>query len=91
MQGKKSGGAYHAAVREENKKAIEERLSFKPVTGRFSRFARLAGLGARLSTEVVSKGVKKLAGSTEGILGQAGAEKLVATLGEMKGVAMKVG
>ena len=64
---------------------------FKPATGRFSRFARLAGLGARLSTEVVSKGVKKLAGSTEGLLGQAGAEKLVATLGEMKGVAMKLG
>ncbi len=64
---------------------------FKPSTGRFSRFARLAGLGARLSTEVVSKGVKKLAGSTEGILGNAGAEKLVATLGEMKGLAMKLG
>jgi predicted unusual protein kinase regulating ubiquinone biosynthesis (AarF/ABC1/UbiB family) len=66
-------------------------VSYKPATGRLSRFARLAGLGARLSTEVVSKGVKKLAGSTEGIIGQAGAEKLVATLGEMKGLAMKVG
>ncbi|MBS1150101.1 MAG: Ubiquinone biosynthesis monooxygenase UbiB [Myxococcaceae bacterium] len=64
---------------------------FKPATGRFTRFARLAGLGARLSTEVVSKGVKKLAGSTEGLLGHAGAEKLVATLGEMKGLAMKLG
>ncbi len=64
---------------------------FKPATGRFSRFARLAGLGARLSTEVVSKGVKKLAGSTEGLLGTAGAEKLVSTLGEMKGLAMKLG
>ncbi len=64
---------------------------FKPSTGRFSRFARLAGLGARLSTEVMSKGVKKLAGSTEGLLGNAGAEKLVATLGEMKGLAMKLG
>ena len=64
---------------------------FKPSTGRFSRFARLAGLGARLSTEVMSKGVKKLAGSTEGLIGNAGAEKLVATLGEMKGLAMKLG
>jgi predicted unusual protein kinase regulating ubiquinone biosynthesis (AarF/ABC1/UbiB family) len=64
---------------------------FKPATGRLSRFARLAGLGARLSTEVMSKGVKRLAGSTEGLLGNAGAEKLVATLGEMKGLAMKLG
>ena len=39
----------------------------------------------------MTKGVKKLAGSTEGLLGNAGAEKLVATLGEMKGLAMKVG
>ena len=66
---------------------------FKPSTSRFTRFARLAGLGARLSTEVMSQGVKKLAfaRSTEGLLGHVGAEKLVETLGEMKGLAMKLG
>jgi predicted unusual protein kinase regulating ubiquinone biosynthesis (AarF/ABC1/UbiB family) len=88
---KKSGALTTAPYSLRTRKAIEERLSFKPVTGRLSRFARLAGLGARLSTQVVAKGVKKLAGSTEGLIGQEGAEKLVATLGEMKGLAMKMG
>lgn len=64
---------------------------YKPTTGRFARFTKLAGLGARLSTEVVGKGVKALRGKSEGLLGAGAAEKLVATLGDMKGLAMKLG
>ncbi len=64
----------------------------QPTGGRFKRLAKLAGLGARLSTEVASRGVKRLAGeSAASILSSAGAEKLVATLGELKGLAMKAG
>lgn len=61
--------------------------------GRFGRFARLAGLSAKLSTEVVAKGVRRVAGSEPGapLLGAGAAEKLVATLGELKGLAMKMG
>lgn len=88
-------------MQSENKKAIalhtpatpvSDDEKYAPATGRFTRFARLAGLGARLSTEVAGKGLKKLAGSAaEGLIGHAGAEKLVETLGEMKGLAMKLG
>lgn len=62
-----------------------------PSGGRFKRLAKLAGLGARLSTDLATRGVKRLSGDTAGILSSAGAEKLVSTLGELKGLAMKVG
>ncbi|MFT3839425.1 MAG: AarF/ABC1/UbiB kinase family protein [Myxococcaceae bacterium] len=62
-----------------------------PSGGRFKRLAKLAGLGARLSTDLATRGVKRLSGETAGILSSAGAEKLVSTLGELKGLAMKVG
>lgn len=83
-------------MRQGNEKAIgllvlSDDDKYAPTTGRLGRFARLAGLGARLSTEVAGKGLKKLAGGAEGLLGHAGAEKLVETLGEMKGLAMKLG
>ena len=63
-------------------------------TGRLGRLARLASMGARLSTDVVSRGVKRLRNADAddlSALGPAAAEKLVATLGELKGLAMKMG
>ena len=61
-------------------------------TGRFSRLAKLASMSAKLSTDVVSRGVKRLTGNDdESILGAGAAEKLVATLGDLKGLAMKIG
>lgn len=62
-------------------------------TGRLSRLARLASLSARLSQDVVTRGVKRFTGGSEGesLLGESAAEKLVATLGDLKGLAMKLG
>jgi len=60
--------------------------------GRFARFRKLAGLTASLSADALARGVKKLSGSEpEPALSQATAERLAATLGEMKGAAMKLG
>lgn len=61
-------------------------------TGRFARLAKLAKMSARLSTDVVSRGVNRLRGKDEeSMLGAGAAEKLVATLGDLKGLAMKIG
>ncbi len=49
-------------------------------------------MSARLSSDVVVRGVKRLAGQDrESFLGEGAAEKLVATLGDLKGLAMKIG
>jgi predicted unusual protein kinase regulating ubiquinone biosynthesis (AarF/ABC1/UbiB family) len=61
-------------------------------TGRFARLAKLATMSAKLSTDVVSRGVNRLRGKDdESMLGAGAAEKLVATLGDLKGLAMKIG
>lgn len=61
-------------------------------TGRFARLAKLATMSAKLSTDVVAAGVKRLRGDEdESFLGAGAAEKLVATLGDLKGLAMKIG
>lgn len=61
-------------------------------TGRFARLAKLATMSAKLSTDVVSRGVKRFTGKDdESLLGTGAAEKLVATLGDLKGLAMKIG
>src|SRR5271165_7192117 len=62
-----------------------------PPSSRFKRLSKLAGLGAALSTDAVARGVKRLAGADPTGLSQAAAEKLVATLGGLKGAAMKLG
>lgn len=60
--------------------------------GRFSRLAKLASMSAKLSTDVVSRGVKKLRGDeAASLLSAESARKLVATLGDLKGLAMKLG
>lgn len=69
---------------------------YKPSTGRFARLAKLATLSAKLSTDVGARVVKRFArkdGEDESVslLGQGAAEKLVATLGDLKGLAMKIG
>ena len=65
--------------------------SNEPPQGRFSRFRKLASLSASLGTSVVTRGVKRLAGGEAEMFGKGAAEKLVATLGDLKGAAMKIG
>lgn len=60
-------------------------------TSRFKRFAKLASMSARMSAGVAARGLKRFSGSDESILSAASAEKLVATLGDLKGLAMKMG
>jgi predicted unusual protein kinase regulating ubiquinone biosynthesis (AarF/ABC1/UbiB family) len=62
-----------------------------PPKGRFTRFRKLATLSAQLGAEVLTKGVKRLAGQDPELLSTGAAEKLVATLGDLKGAAMKFG
>ncbi len=69
---------------------------YKPSTGRFARLAKLASLSARLSTGVGARAIKRFTGKggeddSVSMLGSGAAEKLVATLGDLKGVAMKIG
>jgi predicted unusual protein kinase regulating ubiquinone biosynthesis (AarF/ABC1/UbiB family) len=61
-----------------------------PPSGRFSRFRKLATLSARLSADAVGAGIKKLTGQDEGFP-TVSAERIVEALGEMKGLAMKLG
>ncbi|HYO57468.1 AarF/ABC1/UbiB kinase family protein [Archangium sp.] len=62
-----------------------------PPQGRFSRFRKLAGLSAQISADVLKSGAKRLVGQEPELLSRAAAEKLVSTLGELKGAAMKLG
>jgi predicted unusual protein kinase regulating ubiquinone biosynthesis (AarF/ABC1/UbiB family) len=62
-----------------------------PPASRFKRFRRLAGLGAALGSDAVARGMKRLAGADPTGLSMGAAEKLVATLGDLKGAAMKLG
>ncbi|MFL5320204.1 MAG: ABC1 kinase family protein [Myxococcaceae bacterium] len=60
-------------------------------SGRFARFRKLASLSASLAADAAGKSVKRLTGSDPLELSKGTAEKLVAALGEMKGMAMKLG
>jgi predicted unusual protein kinase regulating ubiquinone biosynthesis (AarF/ABC1/UbiB family) len=62
-----------------------------PTQGRFTRFRKLAGLSAQLGADVLKNGAKRLVGEEPELLSKAAAEKLVSTLGELKGAAMKLG
>jgi predicted unusual protein kinase regulating ubiquinone biosynthesis (AarF/ABC1/UbiB family) len=62
-----------------------------PPTSRLSRIRKIAGLSAQLSGEMLSRGVRKLAGADPTGLSVSAAEKLVSTLGDLKGAAMKLG
>jgi predicted unusual protein kinase regulating ubiquinone biosynthesis (AarF/ABC1/UbiB family) len=62
-----------------------------PTQGRLSRFRKLAGLSAQLGADVLKNGAKRLVGEEPEFLSKAAAEKLVSTLGELKGAAMKLG
>lgn len=64
----------------------------KVSSSRFTRLAKLASLSARLSGEAVRSGVRRFTSVPDGpVFGAGAAEKLVATLGDLKGLAMKVG
>ncbi|MCP3168824.1 ABC1 kinase family protein [Myxococcus qinghaiensis] len=62
-----------------------------PPQGRFTRLRKLAGLSMQVGTDVLKSSAKRLAGGTPELLSKSSAEKLVATLGELKGAAMKLG
>ncbi|MBF5043545.1 AarF/ABC1/UbiB kinase family protein [Aggregicoccus sp. 17bor-14] len=62
-----------------------------PPSGRFDRFRRLAGLGAQLGVDALRGGARRLTGGEAELLSRGTAEKLVATLGDLKGAAMKLG
>jgi len=63
-----------------------------PPQGRFHRFRKLAGLTAQLGGEVLGKGARRLVGAGDGeLLSRSATEKLVETLGDLKGAAMKFG
>jgi predicted unusual protein kinase regulating ubiquinone biosynthesis (AarF/ABC1/UbiB family) len=62
-----------------------------PPQGRFTRFRKLAGLSAQLGAEVLKSGARRVVGQEEELFSKGMAEKLVATLGDLKGAAMKFG
>ncbi len=62
-----------------------------PPVGRFNRFRKMASVSARLGTDVLTRGVKRLAGQEAALMTRGTAEKLVSTLGDLKGAAMKIG
>ena len=62
-----------------------------PPSSRFARLRKLAGLGAQLGSDALARGVKRLAGSDPNTISRGTAEKLVETLGDLKGAAMKLG
>ncbi|MBM7119366.1 ABC1 kinase family protein [Archangium primigenium] len=62
-----------------------------PTQGRFTRFRKLAGLSAQLGADVLKSGARKLVGQEADLMSLSAAEKLVSTLGELKGAAMKFG
>lgn len=62
-----------------------------PPQGRFTRFRKLAGLSAQLGADVLKSGARRLTGQDSELLSKGMAEKLVATLGDLKGAAMKFG
>jgi predicted unusual protein kinase regulating ubiquinone biosynthesis (AarF/ABC1/UbiB family) len=62
-----------------------------PPSSRLARLRKLAGLGAQLGGDALARGVKRLTGSDPSSLSRGTAEKLVETLGDLKGAAMKLG
>jgi predicted unusual protein kinase regulating ubiquinone biosynthesis (AarF/ABC1/UbiB family) len=62
-----------------------------PPSSRLARLRKLAGLGAQLGTDALARGVKRLAGADPEDMSKGTAEKLVETLGDLKGAAMKLG
>src|SRR5215472_8378637 len=62
-----------------------------PPSTRLARLRKLAGLGAQLGSDALSRGVRRLTGSDPDRISRGTAEKLVETLGDLKGAAMKLG
>ena len=62
-----------------------------PPSSRLARLRKLAGLGAQLGSDALTRGVKRLAGADPTSMSKGTAERLVETLGDLKGAAMKLG
>lgn len=78
-----ASGGRHSPLMAEDSKA--------PPRGRFARFRKLASLSAGLGAGVLVRGVRRLSGTDPALLSKGAAEKIVATLGDLKGAAMKLG
>lgn len=72
---------------------MSEDTGNKPPEGRFTRFTKMAGLGARLTGDLVSRTASRIAGDEGGVeaFDQKAATRIVETLGDLKGAAMKLG
>lgn len=62
-----------------------------PPQGRLTRLRKLAGLSAQLGADMLKSGARRLVGQDPELLSKGMAERLVATLGDLKGAAMKFG
>ena len=68
----------------------DDDTSNKPPEGRLVRFGKMATLGARLTGDLVSRTASLMTG-TESDFDQKAATRIVETLGDLKGAAMKLG
>ena len=62
-----------------------------PPSGRLHRLGKLASISARLSTGLAARAAAKVIGANPDEMQRQATERLVATLGELKGAAMKLG
>jgi predicted unusual protein kinase regulating ubiquinone biosynthesis (AarF/ABC1/UbiB family) len=62
-----------------------------PPTGRLARLGKLASLSAKVSTGLAARAAARMTGRDPHALERQATETLVATLGELKGAAMKLG
>jgi len=63
----------------------------KPPSGRLARLGKLASLSAKVSTGLAARAAARVIGKDPDALERQATERIVATLGELKGAAMKVG
>jgi predicted unusual protein kinase regulating ubiquinone biosynthesis (AarF/ABC1/UbiB family) len=61
------------------------------MAGRLSRLGKLGSLATRVTTSYVGDRIRAIAGNRDGSVHQRNAERVVETLGKLKGAAMKMG
>ncbi|MBS2026973.1 MAG: AarF/ABC1/UbiB kinase family protein [Deltaproteobacteria bacterium] len=66
-------------------------MATKPPSGRLARLGKLASLSAKVSTGLAARAAARVIGKNPDELERQATERVVATLGELKGAAMKLG
>ena len=66
-------------------------MATKPPSGRLARLGKLASLSAKVSTGLAARAAARVIGKDPDALERQATERIVATLGELKGAAMKLG